>query len=141
MRTLGALSRVRLVLSCPALDRRTGDAGRQDGEGRFWFTDRLKHLIISGGENIAPAEVERVLLTAPGVREGVVIGRPDPRWGEVPVAVIVADPGADDAAILAHFEGKLARFKHPRAVLRVPALPRTALGKVQVEKLRALLPG
>lgn len=120
---------------------RTGDAGRQDEEGRFWFTDRLKHMIISGGENIAPAEVERVLRNAPGVCEGVVIGRPHPRWGEVPVAVIVAETGADDARILAHFEGKLARFKHPRAVLRVPALPRTALGKVELAKLRALLSG
>jgi fatty-acyl-CoA synthase len=119
---------------------RTGDAGRMDEDGRFWFTDRLKHLIISGGENIAPAEVERVLRTAPGVREGVVIGRPDARWGEVAIAIIVAEDHADDAAILAHFEGKLARFKHPRAVYRVPAMPRTALGKVQVEKLRALLP-
>lgn len=120
---------------------RTGDAGRVDAEGRFWFTDRLKHMIISGGENIAPAEVERVLLTAPGVREGVVIGRADPRWGEVPVAIIVAAPDADDAEILRHFEGRLARFKHPRAVVRVAALPRTALGKVQLEALRALTAG
>lgn len=116
----------------------TGDAGRMDDEGRCWFTDRIKHLIISGGENIAPAEVEHVLLSAPGVREGVVIGRPDPRWGEVPVAVIVPDESCDDAAILAHFDGKIARFKHPRAIYRVDALPRTALGKVQLERLRAL---
>jgi fatty-acyl-CoA synthase len=59
----------------------------------------------------------------------------------VPVAVIVAEPGFNEAVIAAHFEGRLARFKHPRAVLRLPALPRTALGKVQVEKLRELLPG
>ena len=120
---------------------RTGDAGRMDGDGRFWFTGRLTHIIISGGENIAPAEVERVLLTAPGVREGVVIGRPDLRWGEVPVAVIVADATCDDGAVLRHFEGRLARFKHPRAVLRVAALPRTALGKVQLDTVRALTAG
>ena len=118
---------------------RTGDAGRQDAEGRFWFTDRLKHLIISGGENIAPAEVERVLLSAPGVAEAAVIGRPDPRWGEVPVAVVVPGEGFDAAAVLRHFEGRLARFKHPRAVLTAASLPRTALGKVRVEALKALL--
>jgi len=117
---------------------RTGDVGHQDAEGRFWFTDRLKRVIISGGENIYPAELERVLAGVPGLREFAIIGRPDPRWGEVPVAVIVADADFNEAVIAAHFEAKLARFKHPRAVLRLPALPRTALGKVQVEKLRAL---
>ena len=118
---------------------RTGDAGHVDQQGRFWFTDRIKHLIISGGENISPAEVERVLATAPGVKEGAVIGRPDARWGEVPVAIVVPGQGYDEAAILRHFEGHLARFKHPRAFVTVQALPRTALGKVQVEKLRELL--
>ena len=118
----------------------TGDVGRVDEEGRFWFTDRLKHVIISGGENIYPAEVERVLRGAPGVAECAVCGRPDPRWGEVPVAVVVpADPdGFDAAAVLRHFEGQLARFKHPRAVVAVPALPRTALGKVELAALRAI---
>jgi fatty-acyl-CoA synthase len=115
---------------------RTGDAGRVDADGRFWFADRLKHLIISGGENIAPAEVERVLMTAPGVREGAVVGRPDPRWGEVPVAVVVPAQGFDPAAVLRHFEGRLARFKQPREVVAVEALPRTALGKVQVAEVR-----
>ncbi|UPY36530.1 AMP-binding protein [Sediminicoccus sp. KRV36] len=117
---------------------RTGDVGHQDTEGRFWFTDRLKRVIISGGENIYPAELERVLAEVPGLREYAIIGRADPRWGEVPVAVIVAGPEFNEAMIAAHFEAKLARFKHPRAVLRLPALPRTALGKVQIEKLRAL---
>ena len=117
---------------------RTGDAGRMDEQGRFWFTDRLKHVIISGGENIYPAEVERVLLTAPGVAEGAVCARSDARWGEVPVAVVVPGPGFDRAAVLRHFEGRLARFKQPREVVAVPALPRTALGKVQLAELRAL---
>jgi fatty-acyl-CoA synthase len=117
---------------------RTGDVGLQDEAGRFWFTDRLKRVIISGGENIYPAELERVLAEVPGLAEYAIIGRPDPRWGEVPVAVIVAGPGFNEAAITARFEATLARFKHPRAILRVPALPRTALGKVQVEALRAL---
>lgn len=118
---------------------RTGDAGRVDQSGRYWFTDRLKHLIISGGENIAPAEVERVLLTAPGVREGAVIGRPDPRWGEVPVAVVVPGQGFDRDAVLRHFDGKLARFKQPRDIVTLGALPRTALGKVQLGELRRLI--
>jgi fatty-acyl-CoA synthase len=116
----------------------TGDLGWRDAEGRFWFADRRKHLIISGGENIYPAEVERVLRTAPGVVECAVCGRPDPRWGEVPVAVVVPGPGFDAARMLAHCEDRLARFKRPRAVVTVEALPRTALGKIQLEALRAL---
>jgi fatty-acyl-CoA synthase len=116
----------------------TGDVGRVDDAGRWWFTDRRKHLIISGGENISPAEVERVLADAPGILEGAVCGRPDARWGEVPVAVVVPGPGFDAAAVLAHFEGRLARFKQPRAVVTVAALPRTALGKVAMAELRAL---
>ena len=116
----------------------TGDVGRVDAAGRFWFTDRLKHVIISGGENIYPAEVERLLRTAPGVVECAVCGRPDPRWGEVPVAVVVPGPGFDATAVLRHFEGQLARFKHPRAVVTVPAMPRTALGKVELAALRAI---
>lgn len=120
---------------------RTGDVGHEDDEGRFWFTDRLKRVIISGGENIYPAELERVLYEVPGMRECAVIGRADPRWGEVPVAVVVAGPEFDEAEMAAHFERRLARFKHPRGVVRVAALPRTALGKVQVEKLRSLTEG
>lgn len=117
----------------------TGDVGRVDPQGRWWFTDRLKHVIISGGENIYPAEVERVLAEAPGVAEGAVVGRPDPRWGEVPVAVVVPGPGFDPARVLAHLEGRIARFKHPREVVAVEALPRTALGKVAMAELRAIV--
>ncbi|WP_424811481.1 class I adenylate-forming enzyme family protein [Roseococcus sp. YIM B11640] len=120
---------------------RTGDVGHRDAAGRFWFTDRLTRVIISGGENIYPAEVERVLQSVPGVTECAVIGRPDPRWGEVPVAVIVAGPGFDEAETAARLERGLARFKHPRAVIHMPSLPRTALGKVQIEKLRELTSG
>jgi fatty-acyl-CoA synthase len=119
----------------------SGDVGTRDAEGRFWFTDRLKHLIISGGENIYPAEVERVLRTAPGVLDGAVCGRPDPRWGEVPVAVVVPGPGFEAAAVLRHFEGQIARFKQPRAVVAVAELPRTALGKVELAGLREMAKG
>ncbi|MBU8542934.1 MULTISPECIES: AMP-binding protein [Roseomonadaceae] len=127
----------------PALDAEgwfaTGDVGRVDPQGRFWFTDRLKHVIISGGENIYPAEVERLLRSAPGIVEGAIIGRPDPRWGEVPVAVVVPAQNFDAARLLAHFEGQIARFKIPRAVVTVRALPRTALGKIETARLRQLL--
>jgi fatty-acyl-CoA synthase len=117
----------------------TGDVGRIDADGRWWFTDRLKRVIISGGENIYPAELERVLAEAPGVADCAVLGRPDPRWGEVPVAVVVPGPGFDPAAVLSFFEGRLARFKHPRAVIELPALPRTALGKVAAAELQAIV--
>ena len=109
---------------------RTGDIGAVDADGRWWFTDRLKHMIISGGENISPAEVEL---------ECAVIGQPDPKWGEVPWAVVVAGPGFDAKAVLAHFEGRLARFKQPRRVVTVAAIPRTALGKVNLPALRAMV--
>ncbi len=118
---------------------RTGDLGAVDSNGRWHFTDRLKHIIISGGENISPAEVERVLATAPGVAECAVVGRTDPRWGEVPIAVVVPAEGFNADAVLHHFEGRLARFKHPRAVVTLPTLPRTALGKVNIAELKRML--
>jgi len=118
---------------------RTGDIGRVDADGRWWFTDRLHHIIISGGENISPAEVERVLATAPGVLECAVIGKPDAKWGEVPLAVVVPGEGFDLHHVLDVFEGQLARFKQPREVAVVAALPRNALGKVDVPALRALV--
>jgi fatty-acyl-CoA synthase len=118
---------------------RTGDIGRVDADGRWWFTDRLHHIIISGGENISPAEVERVLATAPGVLECAVIGKPDAKWGEVPLAVVVPGEGFDLHHVLDVFEGQLARFKQPREVAVVPALPRTALGKLDLPALRALV--
>jgi len=117
----------------------TGDVGHVDDDGRWWFTDRIKHVIISGGENVYPAEVERVLRSAPGVAEGAVCGRPDPRWGEVPVAVIVPGEGFDRAAVLRHFEGRIARYKQPRDVVVVESLPKTALGKVRLAALRMLV--
>ena len=124
----------------------TGDMARIDGDGLYWFADRLKHVIISGGENIYPAELERVLRDLPGLKEFAVVGRDDERWGQVPVVVAVAggtpssDP-VDRAAVLTHFDGRLARFKHPKDVLFVAALPRNALGKVVAADVRALLAG
>ncbi|MEZ5537163.1 MAG: AMP-binding protein [Thiolinea sp.] len=124
---------------------RTGDVARCDEQGFYWFADRLKHVIISGGENIYAAELERVLRDFPGLAELAVVGQPDDKWGEVAVVVAVRAEGVtttDDelqAAILGSFDGKIARFKHPRRVVFVDALPRTALGKVQVDAVRSLL--
>jgi fatty-acyl-CoA synthase len=112
---------------------RTGDLGRRDAEGYFWVHDRKKNLIISGGENIYPAEVERVLLEHPDVSECGVIGRRDARWDEVPVAYVIRRTGrlVDADGLKAHVETQLARFKVPREFVFVDDLPRTALGKVQ----------
>ncbi|MEM6440717.1 MAG: AMP-binding protein, partial [Pseudomonadota bacterium] len=115
---------------------RSGDVARRDAEGWLWFADRVKNVIVSGGENIYPAELERVLAGTPGIREASVVGRPDPRWGAVPVAVVAAD-GLSEAQVLAAFDGRLARFKRPKSVIFVDALPRNAMGKVDVPQLRA----
>ncbi len=120
---------------------RTGDVARRDADGYLWFADRVKNVIISGGENIYPAELERVLAETPGIAEAAVVGLPDPRWGTVPVAVVARAPGAeglDAAAVLAAFEGRLARFKRPRAAAFVEALPRNAMGKVEKARVREL---
>jgi fatty-acyl-CoA synthase len=119
---------------------RTGDIGRRDADGYFWVHDRKKNLIISGGENIYPAEVERVLLEHPDVVECGVIGRPDPRWDEVPVAYVIRRVGCFVEAenLKAHVLTQLARFKVPRDIVFVDDLPRTALGKVQHFMLRQL---
>ncbi len=119
---------------------RTGDIGRRDADGYFWVHDRKKNLIISGGENIYPAEVERVLLEHPDVVECGVIGRPDPRWDEVPVAYVIRRTGCliEAESLKAHVLTQLARFKVPRDIVFVDDLPRTALGKVQHFMLRQL---
>jgi fatty-acyl-CoA synthase len=119
---------------------RTGDIGRRDADGYFWVHDRKKNLIISGGENIYPAEVERVLLEHPDVSECGVIGRPDPKWDEVPVAYVIRRAGCSIGAedLKAHVLTQLARFKVPRDIVFVDDLPRTALGKVQHFMLRQL---
>jgi fatty-acyl-CoA synthase len=119
---------------------RTGDIGLRDADGYFWVRDRKKNLIISGGENIYPAEVERVLLEHPDVAECGVIGRRDPRWDEVPVAYVIrrkgSKVGTDD--LKTHIQSQLARFKVPREIVFVDDLPRTALGKVQHFMLKQL---
>jgi fatty-acyl-CoA synthase len=119
---------------------RTGDVGLRDTDGYFWVHDRKKNLIVSGGENIYPAEVERVLLEHPDVAECGVIGRPDPKWDEIPIAYVIRRAGSSIGAdaLRAHILTQLARFKVPRDIIFVDDLPRTALGKVQHFMLRRL---
>ena len=119
----------------------TGDLARQDEDGYYYVVGRSKDMIISGGENIYPAELENILADCPQILEAAVVGQPDAKWGEVAVAAVVLQPGAQFTAeqVLALFEGKLARYKHPRRVLFLDALPKTALGKVQKPELKNLL--
>ena len=117
---------------------RTGDIGTRDADGYFRVHDRKKNMIISGGENVYPAEIERVILEHPDVADVGVIGVADPKWQEVPVAYVVLRPDCDCTAeiLKAHVATQLARFKHPRDIVFVTDLPRTALGKVQHFKLK-----
>jgi fatty-acyl-CoA synthase len=119
---------------------RTGDIGRRDADGYFFVHDRKNNMIISGGENIYPAEVERVLLEHPDVAECGVIGRRDAKWDEVPVAYVIPRAGcrADAEALKAHLLTQLARFKVPHEFVFVDDLPRTALGKVQHFRLKEI---
>lgn len=120
----------------------SGDLARADADGFVTVVGRSKELIISGGENVYPAEIENLLAHHPDVAECAVIGVPDARWGEVPVLAVVSRAGrrVDEAALRALFDARLARFKHPRRIVVVDALPKTALGKVQRSSLRQRLP-
>jgi fatty-acyl-CoA synthase len=119
---------------------RSGDAARVDADGYVTIVDRLKDMIISGGENIYPAEVEDVLLSHPDIVECAVIGVPDDRWGEVPRAVVVVREGArlDSVEILASLSGRLAKYKIPKSVVVVDSLPRTASGKLLKARVRSM---
>jgi malonyl-CoA/methylmalonyl-CoA synthetase len=110
---------------------RTGDVGQLDDAGYLVLSGRAKELIISGGYNVYPREIEDALLEHPGIAEVAVTGTPDAEWGEVVTAWIVGDPEIDVAAVRAFLAERLAPFKQPRIVHRVDALPRNALGKVQ----------
>lgn len=118
---------------------KTGDLALQDNNGLYWFTERLKHVIISGGENIYPAEIERVLNSSPEVKECSVVGRKDSKWGEVPIAFIVPYEAKSNTIDTLHIlDGKVAKFKHPKEVFFLDKLPRNAMGKVQVENLKKI---
>ncbi|MEO8924912.1 MAG: long-chain-fatty-acid--CoA ligase [Caldimonas sp.] len=117
---------------------RSGDGGYLDADGYLYITDRIKDMIISGGENIYPAEIERVLAEHPQVRDVAVIGVPDERWGEVPKAVVVVAPGGtlDTEQLLAWCRERLASFKCPKTVDVVAELPRNPTGTILKKDLR-----
>jgi fatty-acyl-CoA synthase len=115
----------------------SGDLVRQDAEGYVWVVDRKKDMIISGGENIYCAEVENALAAHPAIVEVAVIGRPDAKWGEVPVAVAAVHTDLDLGDLDQFLTERLARYKHPKAFEIVDALPRNPAGKVLKTELRA----
>ncbi|MGA2303635.1 MAG: long-chain fatty acid--CoA ligase [Acidimicrobiales bacterium] len=117
----------------------TGDIGVRDDDGYLYIVDRFKDMIVSGGENIASSEIERVLYEHDAVLEAAVVARPDDRWGEVPVAFVVLrdDATATDDEVLEHCRSQLARFKVPKEIVFLSALPRNPSGKVLKRELRA----
>jgi acyl-CoA synthetase (AMP-forming)/AMP-acid ligase II len=116
----------------------SGDLATRDDEGYLRLVDRKKDMIISGGENVYPAEVERALLEHPSVAEAAVVGVPHPRWVETPLAFVVPATGASahQEELIAHLRDRLASYKKPSAIVVVDVLPRNAAGKVLKRELR-----
>ncbi len=120
----------------------SGDVATVDEDGFVYIQDRMKDMIISGGENVYPAEVENVVLAHPGVADVAVIGQPSQKWGESGFAVVVrADDALTESDVLEHCQGKLARFKQPRGATFVDAIPRNPSGKALKRILREQFPG
>ncbi len=119
---------------------RSGDLGKVDADGYYTLTDRIKHIIISGGENISPKEVEQVINRMPEVVESCVVGVADEKWGEMVAAAVVPAPGAqvDFEAVKAHCRRHLHDWKCPRRVVFVESLPRNTMGKVLKEEVKRL---
>ncbi len=118
---------------------KTGDIASKDRNGFYWFCDRSKNIIISGGENIYPAEIERILSRQPGVEEVAVVGQSDPRWGEVPVAVVIAQDNFNSEKFLKSLDGQIAGFKKPKSVLVTESIPKNAMGKVVYSELKEVV--
>ena len=115
----------------------TGDVAVMDSEGFVTIQDRIKDMIISGGENVYPAEIENILLQHPDISDAAVIGQQSEKWGESPLAVIVStNPDLDESSVLAHCDGKLARFKLPKGAVFVDEIPRNPSGKILKRTLR-----
>lgn len=119
---------------------RTGDAAYRDEDGYIYIHDRIKDMIITGGENVYPAEVENALYEHPAVSEAAVIGVPDDKWGEAVKAIIVPKPDAeiDESNVIAHCRERIAGFKTPKSVDVIAEMPRNASGKILRKDLRAL---
>jgi fatty-acyl-CoA synthase len=117
---------------------RSGDMGYRDGEGFLFVADRIKDMIISGGENIYPAEVEAAIAELSAVASVAVIGVEDSKWGEVPRAIVTLREGASltEEQLRSHLDGRLARYKIPKSVVFVDEMPRTASGKIRKVELR-----
>jgi fatty-acyl-CoA synthase len=118
---------------------RTGDVAERDDEGFYRIKGRLKDMYISGGENVYPAEVESVLHEHAAVTDAAVVAVPDDRWGEVGIAFVVVSGETSEDELVEFVRGRLARFKAPKAVRFVDVLPRSGMGKVQKDELRAAL--
>ena len=118
----------------------TGDIGYRDAEGYYYITDRKKDMLLVNGINVYPREIEEVLYQFPGVKEAAVIGKPDSRKGEQPIAFVAANDGAvlEEKALQQFLRRKLADYKVPRKIVVLPALPRNATGKILKTTLREL---
>ena len=118
---------------------KTGDAAYQDEDGYVYIYDRVKDMIVSGGENVYPAEVENALMGHPAIADVAVIGVPDEKWGEVPMAIVVRKPdvAVTEDDIISFAKERLAGFKCPKSVTWIDALPRNPSGKILKKDLRA----
>lgn len=118
----------------------TGDIGHCDDDGYFYITDRKKDMLIVNGINVYPREIEEVIYRFPGVKEAAVIGVPDPRKGEQPLAFVAGNDGVslDTTALLEFMRERLAAYKIPRNIVSLPALPRNNTGKVLKTRLREI---
>ena len=121
---------------------KSGDVATIDAEGFVYIQDRIKDMIISGGENVYPAEVESVLMRHPQIVEAAVIGQPSEKWGESAVAIVVPKgDGLDSSSVLSFCKDKLARFKQPVSVYFIEQIPRNPSGKILKRILREKFPG
>ena len=120
---------------------RTGDVASMDEDGCVTIKDRLKDMIITGGENVCPAELENIILGHPDVADVAVIAQPSKRWGESPLAVVVSKmESLTEASILQYCDGKLSRFKQPKGAVFITEIPRNPSGKVLKRILREQFP-
>ena len=118
----------------------TGDLGFIDGDGFLCIADRIKEIIVVGVSKVCPADLEEILAESPDIQAAAVVGRPDEKLGEVPVAFVVAAPARSISRerVLSLFEGRIAPYKHPRDVIFLEHLPRTSVGKPEKRALRAM---